>query len=251
MSDATLAVSAAFALVTALVYALVGLKVGRPNLTKEEHRAVLMFKLWWHGLAGLTFVSASFLALGAFGRIDVALFQSLLFAELAVICLALWGLAYYLAFLFTGRTALFYPLGIFYGLLCLWLFYLVVLADPVGIEVTRWQVNLEFADEDRFSSFSLLFAILLVGPQLAGAIAYFTLFFRTDEPRAKYRIALVSLSLIGWLGSGIVAGALGVSEDEGWMVASRFIGLAAALVILMAYQPPPLIARRLELAKAA
>jgi hypothetical protein len=250
MVATTLLWSGVFALVTGLVYGLVGRKVGRPDLSPEERRAVAMFKLWWYSLAGVTLVSAAFLMLGAFGSIDLALFMALLFAELVVICLALWGLAYYLAFLFTGKTRYFVPLGVFYGVLCLWLFYLVVAADPVGVTVTRWQVMLDYANQEVLAGFNLLFVVLLVGPQLVGAIAYFTLLFRTDNPHAKYRIAMVSVSLMVWLGSGIVAGALGIGEDESWMLASRFISLAAALAIFLAYQPPAWVSRRLDAAQA-
>jgi hypothetical protein len=242
----TLLYSGAFALLTAAVYTWVGLKVGRPGLEPDELRAVRMFKLWWHSLAALTYVSAAFLLLGAFGTIDLAIFVSLLYVELGVICLAFWGLAYYLAFLFTGKRGWFVPLGIFYTAFLVLLFYLIVKSQPIGVTTERWQVSIKYAHENLLGTgASLVFLFLFLGPQVIGAIAYFTLYFRTDDPWARYRIGMVSLSLLAWFGSSIAAGLLGASQDESWMLASRVISLAAALVILMAYRPPAWVRRRL------
>lgn len=246
MVIATLASSGALALFSGLVYNRVGFKVGLPGLAKEERRAVNMFKAWWHALAAITYVSAGFLLAGAFGTISLAVFEILLYIELGVICLALWGLTYYLVYLFSGKSVLFWPMGVFYGLLMGWLLYLILQADPHAVTVEKWQVRVEYANEDVLGGgFGLVFLALFIGPSVAGAIGYFTLFFRTNEPRARYRIGMVSLSLIVWLGSSIVANLLDINERDWWMLTSRFISLAAALVILMAYQPPAWVRRRI------
>ncbi|MEA3203187.1 MAG: hypothetical protein QOI63_862, partial [Thermoplasmata archaeon] len=141
----------------------------------------------------------------------------------------------------------FYPLGAFYGLFLLLLVYLIVRSEPVGVTTQRWQVMIKFAHENILGpAGGLVFLLLFVGPQVVGALAYFTLFFRTDDPWARYRIGMVSLSLTVWFGSSVVAGLLGFGQDERWMLLSRLISLVAALVILMAYRPPAWVRRRLD-----
>jgi hypothetical protein len=60
----------------------------------------------------------------------------------------------------------------------------------------------------------------------------------------RYRILLVSWSIIIWFLSAYLASISGLSQQDWWQIASRLIGLGAALTILFAYQPPSWIKRR-------
>ncbi len=90
----------------------------------------------------------------------------------------------------------------------------------------------------------MILAILLLVPQIMGSIAYFTLYFRVTDMTQKYRILLVSGSIIVWFLSPYAALAGGLAQHDWWQLASRFIGLAAALTILMAYLPPRWLKQR-------
>ena len=98
--------------------------------------------------------------------------------------------------------------------------------------------------ERRILPFTILLTILLLVPQIIGGLAYFTLYFRVKENTQKYRILLVSWSIILWFVSPFAAAAGGLSEKDGWQFASRLIGLAAAATILMAYLPPRWLKQR-------
>ena len=86
--------------------------------------------------------------------------------------------------------------------------------------------------------------VLLLLPQIIGGFAYFTLYFRVTETTQKYRILLVSWSIIIWFLSPLAALAGGLAEQDWWQLASRLIGLAAALTILIAYLPPRWLKQR-------
>jgi hypothetical protein len=94
---------------------------------------------------------------------------------------------------------------------------------------------------------SLLFALLalLIAPEFIGAVLYFTLVFRSRDPTVRYRITLVSWSIILWFGLA----ALNLPDRLGGGLAvqlfSRSLGVVAALVILLAYYPPRAIRERL------
>ncbi|MHB1261420.1 MAG: hypothetical protein ACYC2H_06860 [Thermoplasmatota archaeon] len=51
-------------------------------------------------------------------------------------------------------------------------------------------------------------------------------------------------SIIVWFGSGVVATGAQVSDQLSYQLFSRLIGIAGALVILMAYKPPRWIRTR-------
>jgi hypothetical protein len=83
----------------------------------------------------------------------------------------------------------------------------------------------------------------LVFPQIIGSLAYFTLYFRVQTVTQKYRILIVSWSIIIWFLSAFLAGISGLSKYDWWQIVSRLIALSASLAILLAYQPPVWIKR--------
>jgi hypothetical protein len=87
--------------------------------------------------------------------------------------------------------------------------------------------------------------MLLVFPQIIGSLAYFTLFFRVKEATQKYRVALVSISILIWFLSAFLGSAAGLGQFDWWQIVTRLIGLAATLVILLAYRPLAWLKQRL------
>lgn len=237
---------ATFALLQGLLYAAVGRAVSQRQLTGEARRANAFFVLWWHSLAGLLIATAGFSAAAAFGYINLALHITLLHAVLLVICLALWGLGYYFAYLFTGRAHWLVPLGVFYGAFFLLLDYLVLLREPYAVHLGTWSTEIQYRHELAGGGWTQFLLLLLVGPPIVGALAYLSLYFRVDAPEQKYRIGLVGGSISLWMASGVVASAAGWNETGWWRFVSSLIGVCAALTILLAYRPPAAVRRRFE-----
>ena len=158
--------------------------------------------------------------------------------------MALLGLLYYLAYLFTGKDLLF-PMAAGYLVYYLFLVYLVSAAEPASVEVERWTTTLAYENqgiiEGPLASLALL---LLVAPQIIGALAYFTTFFRLEDPSRRYRVALVSWAIIIWFSSSLVGSFGGLSDLDWWQIVSRAISLAAAGAVLLAYRPPGFIQDR-------
>jgi hypothetical protein len=239
----TLLVSAAFALAAAAVYAYVGTRVGRRRVSPEALLASRLFSAWWYGLAATTAIGAGQAVLAYAGALDLAVALTITHANLIIITFALLGLAYYLVYLFTGKTRALWVLAAFYAAFYVLLVYFVVVGEPSGVKVGRWSVALEYA---RPQGGLLLAAVVvaLLGPQIGSGLAYFTLFFKVREPTQRWRIALVSLSIVVWFSSALAGVGAGVSQQDWWQWTTRGIGLAAALTILMAYVPPMWARRR-------
>lgn len=243
----TLVASAAFAFAAAGVYFIVGARLGARKVSAESQLAATMFATWWFGLALVTATGGLQSIAGALGLVDLPVYLTLTLVNLLVLCVALLGLVYYLVYLFTGKRKALYPLAAFYLFYFALLLYFVLQSQPTGVDVKRWNVTLHYANQ--VTSGPLFVAVVagLLLPQILGALAYFTLYFRVQERALRFRILVVSWSIILWFGSVGVAAATGLSQDDAWQIVSRAIGLGAALAILIAYNPPGFLKRRFHL----
>jgi hypothetical protein len=240
----TLLLSALFALAAACIYAYVGWRLSQRTVASPEAKLAWgSFTVWWYGLAATTLIGGLLNLFGALGVTLLPLFVTATYINLLVICLALWGLLYYLIYLFTGRSHWLVPLAIFYILYYALLVYYITASVPEGVQVERWNTSLDYRFSLTGPFFAFVIALLLL-PQLIGGLAYFTLYFQVSETTQKYRVLLVSWSIIIWFLSPLFALVAGLAEQDWWQLASRMIGLAAALTILMAYQPPRWLQQR-------
>lgn len=251
MIQSTLLFGAALAVLCAGIYYYVGRVLSRRQQTSPgAGLAWLMFVIWWYALAAATLSGGILNLLGAFGIVNLYLFTTITLMNLLTICVALFGLMFYLLYLFTGSSRLLVSLGLFYFLYYALLVYFIQASDPIGVTVNRWNTTLENQNVIRGPLY-LIALSLLVFPQIIGSLAYFMLFFQVKAPTQKYRILLVSWSIIIWFMSSFLASISGFSNQDWWQVVSRLIGLVAALTILFAYQPPSWIKRRFGVAAIA
>jgi len=240
----TLLFSAVFALVSAGLYGYLGWRLGKRVISSSEGRlAWWSFTVWWYGLAVTTLIGGFQNLFSAFGLTSLSLFVTAAYINVLAACIALWGLVYYLIYLFTGNKRWLPPLAISYIVYYVLLVYYTTASIPDSVKVGRWDTTLIYR-APLTGPFFVILAVLLLLPQMIGSIAYFTLYFRVTDVTQKYRILLVSGSIIVWFLSSYVALAAGLAQQDWWQLASRLIGLAAPLTILMAYLPPHWLKQR-------
>jgi hypothetical protein len=251
MIQPTLLFGAILAFLCAGIYFYIGRVLSRRHQTTfGSSMAWLMFVTWWYALALATLSGGVLSLLGAFGIIGLPLFTTITIINLLTTCVALFGLMFYLLYLYTGRAGLIWPVGVFYFFYYGFVVYFVEASNPIGVIVNRWNTSLEYQNTFRGPLF-LSAIVLLVFPQILGSLAYFMLFFQVKAKTQKYRILLVSWSIIIWFLSAFLASIAGLSQQDWWQITSRLIGLVAALTILFAYQPPTWIKRRFGVAAIA
>lgn len=210
----------ALALAGAVVYALIGARYAR--LARRTPMQA-PFALFWLGIA------AYGLADGAWG-LAVPLAQPPLASGVLVLhlkilagCAAFFGLVYYLAYLYTGRFHLIWPLLVLYAGVFVVVTYSYVARDPVGQEVRAWGGGLTYANEGGILSkvaYALLFA-----PPLAGALAYGALLPRAATREQRLRIIATSAAfavlfggmLLGWMTNVV----------PGWPLLEKALAVAA------------------------
>lgn len=251
MIQPTLLFGALLTIVSAVIYYYVGTVLRRRQSSSADTRlAWRLFVVWWFALAASTFSGAVLSLLGAFGIAGVPLFVTITLMNLLAICVALYALMFYLLYLFTGNRNLIGPLSIFYIGYYAFLIYFVQASDPIDVTVGRWSATLVYQNQIRGPLF-LIALSLLVFPQIIGSLAYFTLYFRVQKATQKYRILLVSWSIIVWFLSAFLGSISGLAQHDWWQIISRLIGLSASLTIMFAYQPPLWIKRYFSVTSVA
>ena len=243
-TQSTLLFSAFFALIAAGIYGYVGWRLSKRVISSSEARLAWgSFTIWWYGLAVTTLIGGFQNLFGLVGLTNLSLFVTAAYINILPACIALWGLLYYLIYLFTGNRRLLPPLAISYIIYYVLLVYYTTASIPDRVEVGRWSTTLINRTPLR-GPFFVILAVLLFLPQIIGSIAYLTLYFRVTDVTQKYRILLVSGSIIVWFLSPYAALAGGLSQQDWWQFVSRLIGVAAAATILMAYLPPRWLKQR-------
>jgi hypothetical protein len=239
----TLLLSGLFSVAGAIIFFVVGDRLRRRRITTTRVRlAWNLFVLWWFGAALATLSGGVESVLGAFGIQDLALFLTITQLNVLAICASLFGLLYYLMFLLVGTSRPLLPLVAFYVAYYALLEYYFNILNPIGVSVGRWTVTLLYQHAPVGPLFAVMLSLLIV-PQMLGSLVYFFLFFRVRDATQRYRILLVSWSIFLWFGSALLGSAAGFSTFA-WQVTIRIIGLAAACVILLAYQPFQWVRRR-------
>lgn len=241
--------SAAVQFVSSVIFFYVGYTILGRKVSTESRLALSAFSLWWVGLGLSTLLTSGLILAARQGFTHLALHEAALHLQLVLICVILWGLLYYLLYLYTGRRWLVYAVGVFYVLYYMTLVYWVAWQNPTHVELERWRVVMKYERESTNAVLQLIVALLVL-PQIIGAIAYFRLYFFADHPVQKYRIALVSLSILVWFSTALISSLAQISTSDTGQVISRMVSLGAALTVLMAYRPPKWIRERLAMAKA-
>lgn len=247
----TLLASALFAFVTSAIYVFVGYRLSRRAVPMSGRLAAVGFVAFWYGLAASNFLGQNGLQalLAAFGYLNLYLTLALGQISLVAICVALWGILYYLVYLYTGRRRAWVPLAWFYSAFYVFLEYFIWDSKPIDVQAEDWRVKTEYVKavegpEALSNPIVLALVIGLLVPQILAALAYLSLVFRAQTATQRYRILLVSISILVWFGAPFFALGRGVQESTTYQVVSRFIGLGAALAIFLAYHPPGWIRRR-------
>src|SRR5215216_1971242 len=140
MIQLTLLFGALFSTLSAGIYFYVGWVLSRRHSSTADSRlAWRLFVVWWYALALSNLISAAQSLLGGLGLIGLPLFTTFTLLNLLAICVALYGLVFYLLYLFTGSRKVLGPLSVFYISYYTLLVYYVQASIPMNVVVERWR----------------------------------------------------------------------------------------------------------------
>lgn len=247
MAD-TLLLSAIASVVTGALYLYLAKVLHARKVSPDAGLARDMFAFWWLLLGALSFLSVLQIALYRAGELPIWLFQTLGQIGLWALFAALWALQVYLMYLYTGSKRWVAPLGFFY--LALYIAFIALIyriGAPHAISDNGWMLR----TDQTFTlgrGWTIALILVLLGPQMAAAIAYASLYRKTSDRTQRYRIALLTGAILVWFGTSSLVGATSDPNPDhvnvAWQVAQRLLSVAASLAILAAYRPPAWIRHR-------
>lgn len=246
--ETTLLAGSVAQLAVAFLFAFTGRTIAKRRVSAESRLPQGALTIWWTSIALLWLIDAARGgAVALWGPTDAAVrdvFVALFYVSVLLLCVALWGLLTYLAFLYRGWHAAI-PLGIFYGAYYLVASITVAIARPDAIRVGMWATHVVYETPLPIPLEASLFLFLLV-PQLVGAAAYLSLARRTADPLQRYRVIVVGTTLLVWIGANLAADLARLTYDDTWQVLRVALGVLASAAILTAYSPPHWVRRRVE-----
>ena len=230
-------------LLVALAYAYVGLRLlDRKALSEPAGRAMGFFSLWWlatatnQAVGGTLYLAAS----QGWTSLDVQLTYVIL--QRILLAVSLVGLMYYLLYLFKGDGHLVLLSGAYLAYAAFQI-HSVMLGEPRGVDVGRWRTDLEYAVRVP-RAFQLVNLVFLVLVPLGGSLALWRLFPQVETRGQRFRVAAVSIGFTLWWLVAVIAGQAMLHDNALVQGANRLLGLAVAVLILAAYEPPAWVRRR-------
>jgi hypothetical protein len=242
-------VPAGVQLLSAALYFWVARIVLRRRIEGEARRANALFALWWIAL-GFVFLLSPLYSLPPrlLGYRDLPLAITVLNVSLLLIVAAVWGLVYYLAYVYTGSSRWFWPITAFYAVLALVFLYLLAWLNPTGFDGAG---RLVFERKQLTGAPAIALGLMLTLPVVVAALGYGSLFFQVREAAARYRIGLVSGAFLLQFGWSTASTLLQLSrrypDSLALSLVSNALGLVSAVAILLAFRPPRAVRKRLGL----
>ncbi|MEA3189977.1 MAG: hypothetical protein QOD77_559 [Thermoplasmata archaeon] len=238
----TFVMATGFSALTGLLYAYVGWRLQARRVSEDAKVAHGMFVLWWYALAATSALTVATNVLHMTGRLEIWLYQAITQVALLVLLSGLLGLLYYLIYLYTGNKRYLASLVVLYIVMYGWVVALLYqIGPPTQLADNGWTIT-RLPKVDYNPAVALAFVVLLIGPQVAAALAYAGLYRKAQDNTQRYRIAMVAGSIVVWFGASLVASALqastGAASSEAWQYVSRMLTVLGGLAILMAYRPP-------------
>lgn len=214
----------------------VALRLRSQRVSDDAGQAITLFALWWMALAVYAVVGASTDLLAAVGveRFEIAI--AFHFMQMIALCIGLWGLMYYLAYILTGHRKLMTPLALFYAGYYAVILFMVTLGRPIGVAVESWTTRMEYAAP---LLTGLGIAMLLVVPPVVAAGTYVVIYFQTESPTHRFRVAALAAATLAWCASLVF-------REATWIDAlPAVMAILSAFMVNWAYDPPKFLRAKL------
>lgn len=240
---------------TVLFFMVGAMLLGR-KVQPEYKRPTFFFGLWWTiagVIAAVQIIQQVLFRYPMFqGNLLATAYGVILWSAMMV---GIFGLLYYMLFLFTGKEKWTIPLAVFYAAATALVLYVIISSGPYVVKAAgilyqgttneRWYNVGEIA-YTTYPSYSMLIllacAVLL--PIIIVAIALYALYFRLDRPTQKYRVLMIATGMLLWFGSGMTGNAAGVSQGQLYSTIMAGTSLVSSLMIYLAYKPPKFVKKR-------
>jgi hypothetical protein len=217
----------------AFVYLYVGYRLSQRVVSPRGQLASYQLALWWGGLGVNTGLGAVTLALALANALPFALGFTLELIVVITDCAFLWGLVGFLTYVYTGKYYVAPLVGlysVFYGLVV----YYYIGNHPYGLAFKGWAVAVQYSGTGNLW-LALVIIVILIGPELVGAILYLSLLRRTRVREQRSRIYLVGGGILLWFAIDVFF----PTSSGAWVLARTVAAVIPGVMSLIAFYPPP------------
>lgn len=233
----TLLLTSAVGLVAAFACVYAGRTFWRTRLPEAHGVGARGFVTYWYASAAYHVLASLMGLLGAVGATPFVPFLLLRHLLLAVGAACLASLAFSLLYLFTGSRRWLWPIVAFYAAVFLAGVVSIQASVPTGVVVGDWKVTLAF--EKPLWTASYVLTVLLLLPQILGALAYGTLYWRVKDPEQRWRVGILAPAIFAWYLGALAAE---LARSPFWSFVTRpGVGLLVAALVVLAYAPPAFV----------
>lgn len=228
-------------LAVASVYLFVGYRLSERVVSPAARLASVQLALWWGGLGATVVLGAVETAFALANSLPLALALTLTIVDDIVTVVALWGLVGFLTYVYTGKYHL-PEWGATYGMFFVLAIYYTLAQTPYAVAFSGGAVTILYSVAP-IRWLEAVIIVILVGPELVGAILYLSLLRRTRVQEQRARIWLVGGGILLWFALDIfVPGSSG-----GWLLVRSLLEIIPGLMSLIAFYPPAWAQRRFGL----
>lgn len=222
----------------AAVYLFIGMRLAARPVSPPSRLASVQFALWWGGLGASVGLGGLELLLAVSGLLPFAAAMTIYLLTILVDCTFLWGLVGFLTYVYTGKYHLVEVSTLYAGFYIAFLYWFFA-QSPTGVVFEAAQPVWRYGAPANIP-LALVLVVLLIGPEIVGAILYLSLRMRTKDPAQRYRILFVGGGILLWFGLDIFIPATTI----GWLLARSILLVIPGAMSLIAYFPPEWARRR-------
>lgn len=238
MPSASLLVAGAVSVLTGFAFLFVAGQIARRDVATDMRAGNRTLALWWGLLGAYLLLQGGLTTAAAYGALTLDVYLASRALAIPLLCAACASLVHHLVFLYTGDRRRSAWIAFLYAPVFL-LFLYATFGQPQTLRVSTWLVGLD----DTGAAYRLTYALVGLPPILA-SLAYLRLLRHVKDPLARFRIRLVALTIAAYVGSGLAARL--AADDLTKLVTLVGFGLAAAGLVLLAYNPPRRLRARLQ-----
>lgn len=237
MAPLVLVATAIVGSVAAGFFVSVSMKLRAQPVSPDAKTAIGLFSMWWLALGLIAIVGAAQDLLAFFDVAPLEAFLALTYMQVFALCIGLWGLMYYLAYVLTGKRTLLAPLALLFAAYYGAIVFTLTIGRPMAVEFFQGQARLMY-ETPLVDNVAL--ALLLVTPPLLASLTYFALSLTTRSAPHRYRATIVAFATVAW-SAGMLAREAALLE-----VLPALLAFAAAWAVSWAYAPPAFVKKRLH-----
>jgi hypothetical protein len=220
-------------LAVSAVYLYVGYRLAERRTSAGSRLASFQFAVWWGGLGVSVGIGGIELLLAIAGALPFALAMTFYLVSILVDCIFLWGLTGFLTYVYTGRYHL-VEVGLIYIVLYVTILYWFFSRAPYAVAFEAAQPVWRYTNTGGPVLLELVLVLVLLAPEIVGAILYLSLRRKTQDSAQRYRITLVGGGILIWFGLDLFIPATTIP----WVIFRTVLLVIPGLMSLFAFFPP-------------